>query len=128
MRSVLITAVALLALTVAPSTGLAKSKSSKTAAVPPAASAPPGAKTTRCKDASGKFAKCPASTAAAAPAAAPAGAMAATTSGRPATATVASAAGSPAGASARCKDGSYSMSKTHSGACSHHGGVGAWLK
>jgi hypothetical protein len=29
----------------------------------------------------------------------------------------------PAGATAKCKDGTYSMSKTTSGRCSHHGGV-----
>jgi hypothetical protein len=37
-------------------------------------------------------------------------------------------AGAPAGATAKCKDGTYSMSKQHSGACSHHGGVSNWLK
>jgi hypothetical protein len=34
----------------------------------------------------------------------------------------------PKGASARCKDGTYSFSKSRSGTCSHHGGVRAWLK
>ncbi len=34
----------------------------------------------------------------------------------------------PAGASAKCRDGSYSFSKHHSGTCSHHGGVGSWLQ
>lgn len=34
---------------------------------------------------------------------------------------------SPAGATARCKDGTYSYSQTHSGTCSHHGGVAVWL-
>jgi hypothetical protein len=29
----------------------------------------------------------------------------------------------PAGATGKCKDGTYTMSATHSGACSHHGGV-----
>jgi len=33
----------------------------------------------------------------------------------------------PAGATGQCKDGTYTMSKTHSGACSHHGGVAKWL-
>lgn len=33
----------------------------------------------------------------------------------------------PAGASAQCKDGTYSHSAHHSGACSHHGGVAKWL-
>ncbi|MBV7534324.1 DUF3761 domain-containing protein [Duganella sp. sic0402] len=33
----------------------------------------------------------------------------------------------PAGASAKCRDGSYSFSKSRRGTCSGHGGVGAWL-
>jgi hypothetical protein len=33
----------------------------------------------------------------------------------------------PTGATAKCKDGTYSFSKTHSGSCSHHGGVANWL-
>jgi hypothetical protein len=33
----------------------------------------------------------------------------------------------PSGATARCKDGTYSHSKTHQGACSKHGGVAEWL-
>jgi hypothetical protein len=37
------------------------------------------------------------------------------------------AAGPPAGATARCTDGTYSRSQHHSGTCSHHGGVAAWL-
>jgi len=37
------------------------------------------------------------------------------------------AASAPAGATARCRDGTYSFSATHSGTCSHHGGVAAWL-
>jgi hypothetical protein len=36
-------------------------------------------------------------------------------------------AGSPAGATARCRDGTYSFSRTRSGTCSHHGGVARWL-
>lgn len=32
-----------------------------------------------------------------------------------------------AGATAQCKDGAYSHSKDHRGACSHHGGVAQWL-
>jgi hypothetical protein len=39
-----------------------------------------------------------------------------------------SSAGAPAGATAKCKDSSYSMAKGHSGACSRHGGVAAWLQ
>ena len=51
---------------------------------------------------------------------------------RPARAAVAGRAGvvatgpAPAGATAQCKDGSWSMSRTHSGTCSRHGGVAAW--
>src|SRR4051794_2920632 len=33
----------------------------------------------------------------------------------------------PPGATARCNDGTYSFSATHSGTCSHHGGVAQWL-
>jgi hypothetical protein len=33
----------------------------------------------------------------------------------------------PAGATAKCKDGTYSKSKHHSGTCSKHGGVDQWL-
>jgi hypothetical protein len=34
----------------------------------------------------------------------------------------------PKGATARCRDGSYSMSLQHRGACSRHGGVESWLQ
>jgi hypothetical protein len=40
---------------------------------------------------------------------------------------VASRADAPPGATALCKDGTYSFSQTHSGTCSHHGGVAQWL-
>jgi hypothetical protein len=39
----------------------------------------------------------------------------------------ATAGSAPAGATARCRDGTYSFSQHHSGTCSHHGGVAAWL-
>lgn len=32
-----------------------------------------------------------------------------------------------AGATAKCKDGTYSHSKTHTGSCSGHGGVASWM-
>lgn len=32
------------------------------------------------------------------------------------------------GATAKCRDGTYSFSATHSGTCSHHGGVEVWYK
>jgi hypothetical protein len=35
--------------------------------------------------------------------------------------------GAPRGATARCRDATYSFSQHHSGTCSHHGGVAAWL-
>lgn len=33
----------------------------------------------------------------------------------------------PVGATAQCKDGTYTFTKTHKGACSHHKGVLKWL-
>lgn len=45
-----------------------------------------------------------------------------------ATETAAAPAGpAPAGATAACKDGSYSTSSSHRGACKGHGGVSDWL-
>ena len=38
------------------------------------------------------------------------------------------AASAPTGATAKCKDGTFSMSKHHSGSCSHHGGVAQFLQ
>lgn len=38
------------------------------------------------------------------------------------------AANGPENATAKCKDGTYSHAKSHSGACSHHGGVAEWYK
>jgi hypothetical protein len=38
------------------------------------------------------------------------------------------AANSPTGATAKCKDGTYSHSAHHQGACSHHGGVAEWMQ
>jgi hypothetical protein len=40
---------------------------------------------------------------------------------------VAPGANDPRGATARCKDGTYSHSKSHSGSCSHDGGVAKFL-
>lgn len=40
---------------------------------------------------------------------------------------VPSPSSNPAGATAQCNDGTYSYSQTHSGTCSHHGGVARWL-
>ena len=72
----------------------------------------------------------PATPAASAPAPAPSKRTtkteaAATTSAAPAAKT--SSNTDPTGATAQCKDGTYSHSKHHTGACSHHGGVAQWL-
>jgi len=62
----------------------------------------------------------------AAPAAsAPAAAKSSTASKSAPTATASNT--DPTGATAKCKDGTYSKSKHHSGTCSHHGGVAEWL-
>lgn len=66
--------------------------------------------------------------AASTPAAATATKAAASSTPAAAMKTAAAAGGpAPAGATGQCKDGSYTTSKTHSGACSHHGGVTKWL-
>jgi len=49
-------------------------------------------------------------------------------SSKPETKSAATTANAPEGATAKCKDGTYSHAKTHSGACSHHGGVAEWYK
>jgi hypothetical protein len=63
---------------------------------------------------------------AAAPAA-PAAMAPARSSAMAPTAPASSMAGAPAGATGKCKDGTYTMAKQHSGACSHHGGVASWM-
>jgi len=37
------------------------------------------------------------------------------------------APGPPAGATAKCRDGTYSFSRSRRGTCSWHGGVALWL-
>jgi hypothetical protein len=68
-----------------------------------------------------------AATPAAPAAAAPAAAAPAAKTAPAAAAATATAAAPVAGATAKCKDGTFSKSKTHSGACSKHGGVAEWL-
>ena len=46
---------------------------------------------------------------------------------RPPRASASTPAATPTGAAAQCKDGSYSSTKTRSGACAGHGGVATWL-
>jgi hypothetical protein len=69
----------------------------------------------------------PKAAAAPAPAAAPAAAKPSVMAKSAAAPTAAAGASDPAGASAKCKDGTYSHSKHHSGTCSKHGGVAEWL-
>jgi hypothetical protein len=47
--------------------------------------------------------------------------------GKPAAAAATAGNTDPTGATAKCKDGSYSKSKTHKGSCSHHGGVAEFI-
>lgn len=75
--------------------------------------------------------------AAAAPAASAGGASAGGTAAKGAAPAAQAAASAPkassaantaaSGATAKCKDGTYSKSKHHSGTCSKHGGVDQWL-
>ncbi len=68
----------------------------------------------------------PAATAPTKPGAAPAAAAQGTGSAK-ATAPANAKNTDPTGAIAKCKDGTYSHAKSHSGACSRHGGVAEWL-
>ncbi|HEY8104646.1 MAG TPA: DUF3761 domain-containing protein [Gemmatimonadales bacterium] len=55
------------------------------------------------------------------------GSKATSTSKTAAPTETASTGPAPADATAKCKDGSYSTSASHRGACKGHGGVGDWL-
>lgn len=46
----------------------------------------------------------------------------------PAATLAAKPADAPPTATAKCKDGTFSLAKGHTGACSHHGGVAEWYK
>ena len=74
-----------------------------------------------------KSAPATSSSAASSSSATAASAPAATADGAKTTAKPASGNTDPTGATAKCTDGTYSKAKTHSGACSHHGGVAQWL-
>ena len=65
--------------------------------------------------------------AAAAPAAASAMPAAAPAAAAKAAAGEKEAGMDPTGATAKCKDGTFSKAKTHTGACSRHGGVADWM-
>jgi hypothetical protein len=69
----------------------------------------------------------PASTESASPAAAPAPSAAASKAAPAGQAAATTGNTDPTGATAKCKDGTYSKSKQHKGACSHHGGVAEFL-
>jgi hypothetical protein len=81
------------------------------------------------KAAKSAAAAAPASTETASPAAAPAPESSAAASKAAPAAKPAATAGNtdPTGATAKCKDGTYSKSKHHTGSCSHHGGVAEFL-
>lgn len=83
------------------------------------------------KDADGTMAPAAAPAPAAKTAPAPAAAAPAPAAAKPAAAPAAKPAAASAtdatGAKAKCKDGTFSHSKTHSGTCSKHGGVQDWL-
>jgi hypothetical protein len=73
-----------------------------------------------------------AATAAATPTPPPAAAMTAKPAAASSTAmkpagTMAATGAKPAGATGVCKDGTYTMAKNHTGACSSHKGVDHWL-
>lgn len=61
------------------------------------------------------------------PAAAATAPAAKSTTSMKAAPSMAASATDPTGATAKCKDGTYSHAKSHSGACSKHGGVADWL-
>ena len=69
----------------------------------------------------------PAAPAAPAPAAAPAAPAAKSAPATKSAPTATAGNTDPTGATAKCKDGTYSKSKHHSGTCSSHGGVAEWL-
>lgn len=92
----------------------------KTTATP---AAPRSSRSTSTKSTKHKTTSAPATAPAPAPSPSPSGSEAPA-----AIPTVRAPAGAPAGATALCKDGTYSTSKVHTGACSHHGGVGQWLQ
>jgi hypothetical protein len=106
------------------STWLAAKPAGSSGAEPATAKEPKAKTRAKAKEAA------PAPAPAPAEAAAPTPAPAAAPVGKPRATSIPSGTqpGAPEGATALCKDGSYSMSKQHGGACSHHGGVAKWLE
>ena len=130
MRAMIVTIATLAIISLSGSPGFAKPTPAPAAA--------------KCRDAKGHFTPCPATPAvAAAPAgpakcrdakghftpcvAAPVAAVKPPVKPAPVAVAHAAPAAAPGAATAKCKDGSLSMSKQHSGACSHHGGVASWM-
>ena len=114
----------------------AKAAAKKPAAAKPAAAtgAPPAGATAKCKDGTYSTAKSTQGACskhggvAEALTAAPAAAPAASGGESEEAPKVSKPSAAPGTATAKCKDGSYSESLHHSGACSHHGGVAEWYK
>ena len=117
----------------------ASAKAAKASAKAAAPATTAAAKPIQCRDAKGHIAKCP--TAVAVKTAAPAKAAMApaaktTKTARAARGTSTKVAstiptmkipGAPAGATAKCKDGTFSMAKSHAGSCAGHKGVANWI-
>ena len=108
-------------------------------AEPATAAASASAETVDCKDGSmshggkgacshhGGIKKSGASESPAAPAAAPAAPASAAPAATSTESTSKAGSSDANGATAKCKDGTFSHSKHHSGSCSHHGGVDKFL-
>lgn len=91
-------------------------KASKTAAAPAPATTETASPAATPAPSTAAAKAAPAAASPASTKAAPAGKAAATTGNT-----------DPTGATAKCKDGTYSKSKTHRGSCSHHGGVAEFM-
>ena len=127
----------------APAKTATKTTATKTTAKPAKVASAAPTKPIQCRDAKGQITKCPPAAAKPAPKTA---AMAPAAKAAPAAKTVKTARaprgtstktasiiptiktpGAPAGATAKCKDGSFSMAKSHAGSCAGHQGVANWI-